>query len=167
MHRHTMQDVMLWWDVSSLGPVGGRGCHSTLSWSCSVANLHEYFLVLESRQPQLWSVLSLSSFLQRVLTFAHGPKETLGHSTQPSFLQGDVPSILGLTVLLALACPCQMPCSWRKGKVRDWMRSPSVRTSEHFEVTSSGADYFLGWELPVVCALWQWKIKMWWEKGGH
>lgn len=162
----------LWWEVSSLESLGGRSCHSTLSRSCSEAKVQKCFLILESWQSQLWSVLSLSSFLQRILAFIHWPKETLGHCMQPSFLQGDVPSSLGLMMLLALACPCLIPCSWRKWKVRHWVRSPLVRTSVDQSVDILrwlllAKVYFLVWELLVVCALWQWKTKMWRIKGGH
>jgi len=145
---------------------------SALSWPCSEAKVQKYFLVLKSRQPQLCSVLSLSSFLQRVLAFVCDHKETLGHCMQPSFLHRDGPSSLGLTMLLALACCCLIPHSWRKGKVGNWVRSPLVRrlvdqSTDNSRWLFMARDYFLVWELLVVCALWQWKTELWWGKGGH
>lgn len=48
-----LQGVIWWWEVSSLGLLGVRSCHSPLSWSCSETKVQKYFLILESRQPQL------------------------------------------------------------------------------------------------------------------
>lgn len=105
-----LQDVTPCWEVSSLEPLGGRSSHSlhyldlvqkkrckSISWSQSLDS---------HRFDQDW----IKTVSYRDYCCAHGPTVTLGHS-----MQRDVPRSLGLTMLLALSCPCLIPYSWKKG----------------------------------------------------